>query len=190
MLNEFWTKHFAGIQPITHTLRTLLPERWIRFHSLPNAKRYAETEDEWGLLLGRHNSIFSQLTEIDTQLELVTTNWSELHLADFPAEEIRELGLPFEHWQTIAMHEIDAETDPNYWHLYASTIKWVPGSIDSVIRLVADGCISNVMVLDPGGNWLIHPYDGGLDVILGSSEERDALSSEFASWRSHRSDGL
>ena len=107
-----------------------------------------------------------------------------------PDVEVCELGLLAEHWRTVAMHEIESNSDPYYWHIFRSPITWRPNALDKVIQLVASDRIWNVMVLDPADSWLLHPYDGGMDVILGSTGERDKLSNSFASWRSSRSDGL
>ncbi len=37
--------------------------------------------------------------------------------------------------------------------------------------------------------FVFHPYDGGADVILPSTEGRDTLRDAHASWLSKRSDG-
>lgn len=190
MLDEYWISHFGDTPPIAHRLRCLYSDRWARFHSLPNSKRYAETESEWATLLERHNAIIGKLTTEGTQLELLTTSWSASQTPDFSADELRELRLPAEHWQAIAMHEIDGETDPHYWHIFHSAIKWFPGTLDDVIRLIADERITNAMLFDPASSWLLHPYDGGIDAILGSRDERDRLSIAFSPWRSRQSDGL
>jgi len=190
MLDTHWISRFGDTPPIAHRFRDLYCDRWVRFHSLPDSKRYAETESEWATLLERHNAVVSQLTADGTQLELLTTNWSEDQAPDGPPDDIRELHLSPLHWRTVAMHEVDGDTDPNYWHIFRSTITWVPGSLDNVFRLVAEDRIANVMVLDPASSWLLHPYDGGLDVILGTRDERDTMSIAFKSWRSRRSDGL
>lgn len=81
-------------------------------------------------------------------------------------------------------------TEPNYWHVFASEWEWRPGVLDPILRLVADDVIRNVMVSDPDCRWLHHPYDGGMDVILGSADARDQLRSSHADWLSSRSDGL
>jgi hypothetical protein len=55
---------------------------------------------------------------------------------------------------------------------------------------VADDHLRNVMLFQPDADWLIHPYDGGIDVILGSSTDRDKLAQTYRAWRSDRADGM
>jgi hypothetical protein len=88
------------------------------------------------------------------------------------------------------MHEIDGDANSNYWHIFRSEFTWSPSSIDPIIRLVADDRISNVMIVDPLDSWLVHPYDGGIDVIASSIQQRDDISSKYDLWRSVRADGM
>ena len=190
MLDKYWTQTIGDAQPIAHLFRDSHRARWVRFHSLPESKRYAESEFEWTTLLERHNAVISSLASDGSNLELLTTNWSGVDSPRQPHERFSELNLPYEHWRTVAMHELDGDPEPNYWHVFRSTVTWARHALDNVIRLVADDYISNVMILDPTDSWLIHPYDGGMDVVLGSTAERDDLSRKFNDWRSSRSDGL
>ena len=45
-LNEVWQQHFGSCAPVAHLLRDRFGDRWVRFHSLEESKRYPETEDE------------------------------------------------------------------------------------------------------------------------------------------------
>jgi len=46
------------------------------------------------------------------------------------------------------------------------------------------------MVVDSGCRWIYHPYDGGMDLILGTTEQRDQLKAEFSDWLSALPSGL
>jgi hypothetical protein len=74
--------------------------------------------------------------------------------------------------------------------VFASEWEWEPGLFDPVVRLVADDVVRNVMVVPPDCRWLLHPYDGGMDVILDSSEARGRLRAAYRDWLSPRADGL
>ena len=78
-------------------------------------------------------------------------------------------------WRSIPMHDLDGEFfgAPTYWHLFASEWAWRPGRFDPLVRLVADWVVTNVMIVNPDCRWLLHPYDGGMDVIAESSAARD-----------------
>jgi hypothetical protein len=89
------------------------------------------------------------------------------------------------------MHRVEQEfTDPNYWHLFASRWEWQPGAFDPLVRWVADDTVANVLVVDPDCRWVLHPYDGGMDVIAESPEARRLLRAKHAAWLSARADGL
>jgi hypothetical protein len=46
------------------------------------------------------------------------------------------------------------------------------------------------MVVAHDCRWLLHPYDGGMDVIAESPAARNRLRSRHKAWLSHRADGL
>ena len=50
-LTEFWESEFAGVVPEAHNFKYQYPDRWVRFHSLPESKRYPEREAEYLALL-------------------------------------------------------------------------------------------------------------------------------------------
>ena len=68
--------------------------------------------------------------------------------------------------------------------MFASELAWGPGVLDPVLRLVTDGVIANVMIVDPGCRWIFHPYDGGMDLILETPAALNRLSSTHAGWLS------
>ena len=50
---------FGTIPPLGYRLRLSYPDRWIRIYSLPEGKRYAETDEEREILLERQNAVAS-----------------------------------------------------------------------------------------------------------------------------------
>ena len=88
------------------------------------------------------------------------------------------------------MHELSEDCEePSYWNVFSCVVRWDPGVLDNVLRLVAEDKAANVMLLSRHG-WLYHPYDGGADVILPTREERNLLASEFPAWLSKHPLGL
>ncbi|MES2789697.1 MAG: hypothetical protein V4719_08755 [Planctomycetota bacterium] len=190
MLDKYWMQHFGNVAPIAHTFRETFRSRWIRFHSLPNSKRYAESVLEQATILRRFNSIVSELVTAGSQLELLTTNWSHSPESGIPDAKLSLLKIPAVAWRSVAMREFDGDSEPWYWHIFRSSVSWPSFTLDEVIRLVADDRIGNVMLFNTSCSWLIHPYDGGMDLILGTSEARDEMATKYQQWRSSRSDGL
>ncbi len=73
MLDEYWTQRFDDAPPIAHAFRDSQRDCWVRFHSLPESKRYAESESEWTTLLERHNAVVSALASDGSKLDLLMT---------------------------------------------------------------------------------------------------------------------
>lgn len=189
-MNEVWRRHLGGCEPVAHLLREWFGDRWVRFHSLPESKRYPETEDELATALDRHNKLIGTLMGEQRHLVLLSTEYSEL--ASPTRSELAELALCQKEapWRSVAMHELGEDWDePTYWHVFGSEVGWWPGALDNVLRLVAADQVANVMLISSQG-WLYHPYDGGADVILPTKAARHQIASEFCSWLSNHPAGL
>ncbi|MDT5028556.1 MAG: hypothetical protein QOE61_4982 [Micromonosporaceae bacterium] len=187
-LSMLWDERWRGCSKLPYELRGVR-DRWVRFHTLPDSKRYPQTEVEYGIALARHNSVLAELAT-DSAVLVVTAGYSD-------APE------PQEPWRSP--ETLDVHPDADYWtsacvtdepgfeswiHLYVSQIPWSVGGLDPLLRQVADDVIANVLVADTGLRWLYHPYDGGMDVMLSSTAERDALRSRHHDWLSTHPGGL
>lgn len=122
---------------------------------------------------------------------LLTTGYSETPDPVRSYEELAKFDPLAVPWRTVAMHETeDNFPEPSFWHVFVSEWVWKPGVFDSLVRLVANDVIANAMLVALDCRWLLHPYDGGMDVILESSAARDRLKGRYPEWLSARSDGL
>ena len=186
-----WQRWFPEVDPVAHRLRAAFPDRWVRFHSLPGSKRYPEGEAEYAMVLARHNRILGELTAPGREVVLLSTGYSDSPAPVRLQPELQALDPHALPWWSVPMHKSDeGYTDPTYWHVFASVWEWQPGLLDPVVRLVADDALANIMVVAPDCRWLLHPYDGGMDVVTESSAVRDCLKSSYAGWLSAREDGL
>ena len=186
-----WERWYPNCEPIGHLLRTEFSKRWVRFHSLPDSKQYPETETEYAEVLQRHNQILSKLARSDKAVVLVTTGYSETEVPMRSYTEVLELDRHAVPWRTVAMHRIDQEfSDLNYWHFFTSHRIWSLGQFDPLFRLVADGEVANILIVATDCRWVLHPYDGGMDVIAESRGFRNDLKAGFSAWLSERRDGL
>ncbi|MFD5568279.1 DUF3885 domain-containing protein [Streptomyces cadmiisoli] len=188
-LSALWRRQYPKGPPIAHELRTSYGDRWVRFHSLPDSKRYPETEDEYDIALHRYNTVLNELFE-GTDIYVMTVAWSwEPGGPELPPERhaVHPQGA---RWTTLAQ---DDDPDPefhSYTHLYADHRPWRPGTVDDILRKVADDVLSGVIITDSGLTRIHHPYDGGADVILTTSSERDALRERHTDWLSSHPSGL
>jgi len=184
-----WQQSFPGCEPIAYEVRHAFAGRWVRFHSLPESKRYPDDEDEFATLLARHNTVLACLTHAGETLALLTTGYSDT------AEPTRDgllsmLDPQATPWRSVAMHEYTDDFDePTFFHVFASRHSWLPGGFDPIVRLVADRTLADIMIVPLDCRWLLHPYDGGIDVILDTSAW-DALKASFPDWLSDHADCL
>jgi hypothetical protein len=178
-----WSLWFPDCEPVVHHLPVVFPARWVRFHSLPGSKRYPKSEAEYATVFERHNRVLGQLATPGESVALLTTEYSERAEPVRLQRELLELDPLALHWRTIAMHkQPDYGPDPNFWHVFASTRRWSPGVFDPLVRLIADDKLANVMIVALECRWLLHPYDGGMDVMVESKAARDSLANRFPEW--------
>ncbi|MBB5806655.1 hypothetical protein F4560_006423 [Saccharothrix ecbatanensis] len=170
-----WNRNWARCDPAAYMLKQAYRERWVRFHSLPESKRYAETEAEYAIILERYNTVLNELFAGE-DVYVITGQWR-----DDPKPQT-------DYWTTICT-DPDPD-DPTYWHVYAKRIPWTTGAIDPLLRDVADDVEANVMITDVAMTRIHHPYDGGADVLLPTSEERDVLRARHTEWLSRHPQGL
>ena len=185
-----WTGRWPSCRPIAHELRGCAPERWVRFHSLPHSKRYAENDAEYGELLGRHDTVIGELVggSIGRHLLVVTCSWSGTS-EPAPRDDALEAAFPStRYWHSILR---EADDDWEYWvHLFVGRVDWKPGALDALLTLVADDRTADVIVAPDDFEWLYHPYDGGADVIAPDPTTRDALRDRHSEWLSPYPHGL
>jgi hypothetical protein len=189
-LSEVWQRYLGDAQPVAHLLRDRFADRWVRFHSLPESKRHAETEVEMAVVLERHNRVIGRLAAGEKTLTLLSTGYSNSALpgaTDLGNDNpVRGAQL----WRSVAMHQLSEDwEEPTYWHVFSSAVQPRSETLDCVFRLTAEDRASNVMLLSTRG-WLYHPYDGGADVIAPTQDERKLLAAEFSSWLSNHPLGL
>jgi hypothetical protein len=80
-----------------------LKGRWLRIHSLPDAKRYAETPEDWDILLHRQNNVFADLMPVDTPICIVSGIYSN-------EEKVFEASVfgGFPYFKTMEFKELEA----------------------------------------------------------------------------------
>jgi hypothetical protein len=155
--------------PIAFLLPSLHPDLWVRFHSLPGSKRYAETDDERGIVLSRHHAVLEAL-DPSSKCFVISP------LFDPPGED--SALVESVHWQTIEV--ADYYDEPV--QLYVTSLTYPSAKLDGLLMACADWREANVIIGPDDLRWLYHPYDGGADLIASSTTERDQLRARFESW--------
>lgn len=171
----------ADVPPIAHELKFELPSRWLRIHSLPNAKRYAETADEHQQVLTRASTVLTQVAGRNQEAVLVTALWGDKLQQPPPSAQQEEIHSTPEYWRAVESGEDSA------LHLWASTENHLDAVTSRLISMTAAFELAEVLVLLPGTRTAVHPYDGGIDVIAPTPSKRDE---RFSDWLSPLESGL
>ena len=129
-LSDLWEAQFPGVPPIGHRIRD--SKRWVRFHSLPESKRYAENEAEYAELLRRHHAVLRSLAAADAPLLAITMSWSPTR---FVQNRPRSLAAAAPHaklWKSLVLDP----DDEHAWHtnVFVSHLENNPRSLDKLRR--------------------------------------------------------
>ena len=166
-INEIWDSQFGEyFPPKADLLKHNYNELWIRFHSLPESKRYPENDEDKLIIIQRHNEILNVLNQYDDKLYLIRSVWTN-QIDTKP----NSLGLGT-HWKSW-VEDSDGQ-EYIIGHAFYEIVKWKTGVINDLILKVADDKESNVMVINSRNFNLYHPYDGGCDIIL----KRDKMKTD------------
>lgn len=176
-------------------LRHLLPERWVRFHSLPEGKRYADTSEEAAEILRRQRALLDELRQSTplSDLIVIAEDWS---------------------WHNVYGGGWSRTAFPNAWPWRATRSDyilckdkcddcrneppeylWVNTGLSEAILegllldVSAEGA-TTIAICAPDLTWLFCPYDGGVDIYMSTEAKRDALKGRHPAWLSDRPDGL
>ncbi|MFE9913037.1 DUF3885 domain-containing protein [Streptomyces clavifer] len=187
-LSALWERRWPS-PPGDSPMRLAHPDRWVRFHSLPESKRYPDDEAEYAVVLDRHHTLLSELGPSDTELYVVTREWNGDCDLVVRMRQLQEVDPDGELWVSH-VHDDDFPDDIVYEHQYVSRRRRSRQDLDPLLRLVADDIIAGVTLAPLDLRWLYHPYDGGGDVFAPSSAIRDALKTAYHDWLSTHPTGM
>lgn len=188
-ITEFWKSEFGDFAPEAHKLKYEYKSRWVRFHSLPESKRYPENEPEYLEVIRRHNIVLRELCGKESEVFVVLPEYSESKLPTKPIAMLAGLFPVTEPWCSIRQHEDDDDYEM-YWHLHAAGVQIDASELNSLFRLVANDEVGNIMVVNTRKSIVYHPYDGGADVVLASTEQRNQLREKYSDWLSSHPEGF
>lgn len=146
----------------------------MRIHSLPLSKRYPHTDAEWVVLLHRQNTLIDHLVPQNTPIQIIL-NWIEPDCYLFQSYAPLPLGVIQE-----------ASDEPAYDSFLIETT-WENDPRNPILLMIADETLQGFIIAP---DCLIHPYDGGVDVIAKDPHTAYALRREFKDWLSAQTDGL
>jgi hypothetical protein len=192
---ERWQLISDGTIPIPHQFKHSLPERWFRIHSLPESRRYADNEAHWEILLDRQNMLACRVFPPDATVFAMVGEYINLsgeESSDIPLTDIASLQiLPLVPLVQIDLHAYSPEeySEGLQYNLYFAEVRWQAKKYDSILRDIADDVIRAFWVSFETGV-IFAPYDGGVDVIMPTTQARNAMRTVYKDWLSPRADGM
>jgi hypothetical protein len=182
-----WNDIFGEIPPIGHLMRRSLADRWLRIHSLPKSKRYAENELEYSVLLERNARVCREILGEAKDTILFVPVWGDGDLAP---------RLPEFNWASRAgltnatpKEFPHAEPDEPPIRIVGSTICWSDQLWLDLLRDVADDR-TRAVLLNPDTGEVYAPYDGGADLFLANHGRVKMLKRHWSAWLSAHPEGL
>ncbi|WP_339606317.1 hypothetical protein [uncultured Roseivirga sp.] len=190
--NEFinyWNKQYPETFPIIHELKWIYQNRWFRIHSLPESKRHAENEKEYKVILDRQNQLIDHLIGEGEDVVISFGLYSN-GITNSNHKKLTAFG-EFRKAISVDLHKERPEEykDEMYFDVFIKTEKWLKDTKNEILRAIADDEI-RAMFVCPLKHCIIAPYDGGVDVIVASTQKRDELKTKYKDWLSEREDGM
>jgi hypothetical protein len=187
-------RDLRGAPLVGHRLRELFAQRWIRFHSLPGSKRYADTDEQLSEIRRRHDTIAGALLGEGEPIVIVRTGYSESAARVPPQDGGGQWSSEgFVWFESMSMHEIDGEpsdAEGTHAHFWLAHATFRAGAFDVPWTLVANDVIDGVLLVNVERRCVFVPYDGGMDVIGADVFVCDSLRRDYAAWLSAHPSGL
>lgn len=182
---SWWVSTFGEVAPVGHVLRRQLQERWTRFHSLPESKRYPEEAAEFDELMARHLSVTNGLFTKGEEIYVYRSHLGEEKLRGRYKHQVagRQLGDLMFKLPTGIPEEDDL------YRVRALKTTWVPDFFNALTKQVANWEESGITFVSPSTRNIYCPYDGGMDVFAFSAS-LDTLEGRHQTWMSRREDKL
>jgi hypothetical protein len=188
--NDYWKKEYPDAFPINHELKYVYPERWFRIHSLPESKRYADSKSEYTTIFSRQNKLMLDLVGDGTEVITAFGIYQGDDIINNNYKKITDYG-EFHKVRTIDLKEARPEEheDEMLLDIYIKRDIWKHNSRNDLLKAVANDEI-RIMFICPSKRCIVAPYDGGVDIIVDSSEKRDNLKIKYKDWLSEHQDGM
>ncbi|MEV7606074.1 hypothetical protein AB0N65_11600 [Paenarthrobacter sp. NPDC089322] len=181
-LTNQWESAWPGCEPSGSSLRDNKPGLWVRMHSLPQDKRYADDSEERREVLHRHQTLLNDLLAISssTRIRVIgqdyDTNdnysgWTKKHMPGSWPWRV--------HFDTDLHDDVSGGRVPGtyFWVSPYDTVGQLTGLLEQAAEDVA-----KFIVTDLSMTWVYAPYDGGADIIAPTPEAREALETAHSEW--------
>jgi hypothetical protein len=194
-MNSFkiaWQSWHPFSSPVGYMMRWTDEPYWLRIHSLPLSKRYAETPVEREFLISLQNELAAEVLGLGQSCWLAQSCW----VTPGGFHEITDEQIMFaacrDFQLTWAYRFIVDEEDglEHAWNVYAAMTTWERGKFDQLLWAVANEKAAPVVWMSNETGVVFAPYDGGVDLFLTDQAQLKRLSAQFADWLPSSTEGL
>ncbi|PRC93498.1 DUF3885 domain-containing protein [Solimicrobium silvestre] len=177
-----WSKNFPNAAPAGFLCRDAYADRWLRIHSLPESKRYAESESERLELLRRHNTVASDILGEDSDCILF--------LGQFGSDKIWQDDLDTPLNGILPVYAMTYEYDDDEWQFFSVPVRWQRARFDDLILAKANDLTGPVMFANTKLGTAYSPYDGGADLFYSMQSNLERAKLNYSAWLSGRDNSL
>jgi hypothetical protein len=137
-LPEVWAARWPHCRPISYELRSCASERWVRFHSLLDSKRYPDDEREWAEILHRHHVVLNELideTNAVDGLVVITAAWSDSPDVVERHSDLVDALPDAERWTSVLLERDDDgfEGEESWTHLFLTHVSTHLDALDPLL---------------------------------------------------------
>lgn len=164
----------------------------MRIHSLPESKRYPETEVERGEVLRRQNAAACYTLGEGSECIIFCVQYGESqHWPDYYVEGSRYAAefLTLDRFAPEHVQSFDRGED-GPMQFFATRRRWHAGAFDELILMCASGTAGPYLFANTDKGSAYAPYDGGADLFFSASDKVFEARRKFSSWLSSTETGL
>jgi len=186
---EYWAEHFGDEPPLSYRFKHSFWKNWIRFHALPESKRYADTQAEYDIILKRANILANIVLGEDTECWIFSTIPEYLLLQQ--DQDVISFLEKFNLTKNFSFEENEEDSaDRPCWVSFSRLSKWKNKKFDTHLLDIADDeAWPKLSWVSTKNNNIFAPYDGGFDLILSSHNTITELRLKFPEWLSNHPEG-
>lgn len=185
----FWELNYPEVLPIGYQLKWIYNDRWFRIHSLPKSKRYAQTSQEFQVILNRQNQLITDLVGKDKKMMMLIGLYNDEVLN----QECQKLvGFKdFTLIERLKLHQLQPNQyeEETIYSVFVKIEKWQISKYNEILIAIASDEF-RMMLIEPEKKTIIIPYDGGIDIIMEKPSLKNSMKIKYKDWLSEREDGL
>jgi hypothetical protein len=175
-----WRRSYPNDAPVGWMLRERQAQIWTRFHNLPDAQRYPETDAERRVVTDRLNRIAAAvLGKQDVAVFLMSFSEADRIVASVQLPGCVPVLPTPARWLSVTEPYFDCSAAGTF---LTAEVTWRPGLLEDLFMAVALNRVAGPTLLGIETGDLFCPYDGGVDVFVPDLIRRREIRLAFRGW--------